>query len=202
MLRPLSGRPIDRRDAYRMVVHIAKVAGIPRHISPHSLRHAAITNALEPEDRCACGQVLARQADARSTEPYDRARGKPRPPRRPLPHRIRRRCLDLKAPENAVDGNALTWRCADRRPASRLQLGGSSHGHCQHARAGRQLLEAVGGVRAASGAGAPCAGTAGACGVRRAARSSPMTAPMSHRAKATDAMPPLQKPDRHTAAIA
>ena len=43
MLRPLSGRPIDRRDAYRMVVHIAKVAGIPRHISPHSLRHAAIT---------------------------------------------------------------------------------------------------------------------------------------------------------------
>lgn len=45
VLRPVSGRPIDRRDAYRMVTRIAKAAGIPRHISPHSLRHAAITNA-------------------------------------------------------------------------------------------------------------------------------------------------------------
>lgn len=45
VLRPVSGKPIDRRDCYRMVARIAKVAGIPRHISPHSLRHAAITNA-------------------------------------------------------------------------------------------------------------------------------------------------------------
>ena len=36
VLRPLSGRPIDRRDVYRMVVHAAKAAGILRHISPHS----------------------------------------------------------------------------------------------------------------------------------------------------------------------
>src|SRR6188472_4252279 len=41
ILRPMSGRPIDRRDAYRMVARIAKAAGMPRHISPHSLRHAA-----------------------------------------------------------------------------------------------------------------------------------------------------------------
>jgi len=47
VLRPVSGQPIDRRDAYRMVARIAKAAGIPRHISPHSLRHAAITNALD-----------------------------------------------------------------------------------------------------------------------------------------------------------
>ena len=47
ILRPPTGNPIDRRDAYRMVQRIAKVAGIPRHISPHSLRHAAITNALD-----------------------------------------------------------------------------------------------------------------------------------------------------------
>jgi integrase len=45
VLRPVSGNPIDRRDAYRMVARIATVAGIPRHISPHSLRHSAITNA-------------------------------------------------------------------------------------------------------------------------------------------------------------
>ena len=47
ILRPKSGRPIDRRDAYRMVARVANAAGIPRHISPHSLRHAAITNALD-----------------------------------------------------------------------------------------------------------------------------------------------------------
>src|SRR5215213_8860560 len=61
-------------------------------------------------------------------------------------------------------------------------------------RLGRQPLVVVGVVRAASGAGALCAEKAGAGGVRRAARSTPMTAPMSHTAKATDAMPPLQKP--------
>src|SRR4051794_14893414 len=34
VLRPVSGKPIDRRDAYRMVARIAKAASIPRHISP------------------------------------------------------------------------------------------------------------------------------------------------------------------------
>ena len=41
VLRPISGKPIDRRDAYRMVARTAKAAGIPQHISPHSMRHAA-----------------------------------------------------------------------------------------------------------------------------------------------------------------
>ncbi len=36
VLRPVSGKPIDRRDVYRMVTRIANTAGIPRHISPHS----------------------------------------------------------------------------------------------------------------------------------------------------------------------
>src|ERR1019366_7691446 len=53
VLRPLSGQPIDRRDCYRMVTRIAKAAGIPRQISPHSLRHEAITNALETQ-ACRC----------------------------------------------------------------------------------------------------------------------------------------------------
>jgi hypothetical protein len=67
---------------------------------------------------------------------------------------------------------------------------------------GRQPLVAVGGVPAAYGAGAPRAWTAGAGSVRRAARSTPMTAPMSHTAKATEAMPPLQKPVRDSPATA
>ncbi|WP_051706581.1 tyrosine-type recombinase/integrase [Nocardioides aequoreus] len=75
VLRPTTGNPIDRRDAYRMVARIAKVAGIPRHISPHSLRHAAITNALDAGVPLRDAQILARHADPRTTEHYDRARG-------------------------------------------------------------------------------------------------------------------------------
>lgn len=75
VLRPMSGKPIDRRDCYRMVARIAKAAGIPRHISPHSLRHAAITNALDAGVPLRDAQILARHADPRTTEHYDRARG-------------------------------------------------------------------------------------------------------------------------------
>lgn len=75
ILRTRSGRPIDRRDAHRMVARIAKAAGIPRHISPHSLRHAAITNALDAGVPLRDAQILARHADPRTTEHYDRARG-------------------------------------------------------------------------------------------------------------------------------
>ena len=75
VLRPVSGRPIDRRDVYRMVQRIAKTARIPRHISPHSLRHAAITNALDAGVPLRDAQILARHADPRTTEHYDRARG-------------------------------------------------------------------------------------------------------------------------------
>jgi site-specific recombinase XerD len=75
ILRPLTRNPTDRRDAYRMVARIAKAAGIPRHISPHSLRHAAITNALDAGVPLRDAQILARHADPRTTEHYDRARG-------------------------------------------------------------------------------------------------------------------------------
>jgi integrase/recombinase XerD len=75
VLRLLTGNTIDRRDAYRMVTKVATVAGIPRHISPHSLRHAAITNALDAGVPLRDAQILARHADPRTTEHYDRARG-------------------------------------------------------------------------------------------------------------------------------
>jgi len=75
VLRSLTGKPIDRRDVYRMVRRIAKAAGIPRHVSPHSLRHAAITNALDAGVPLRDAQILARHADPRTTEHYDRARG-------------------------------------------------------------------------------------------------------------------------------
>jgi site-specific recombinase XerD len=75
ILRPMTGKPVDRRDVYRMVHRIARAAGIPRHISPHSLRHAAITNALDAGVPLRDAQILARHADPRTTEHYDRARG-------------------------------------------------------------------------------------------------------------------------------
>lgn len=73
--RPISGNPVDRRDVYRMVARTAKCAGIPRHISPHSLRHAAITNALDAGVPLRDAQILARHADPRTTQHYDRACG-------------------------------------------------------------------------------------------------------------------------------
>ncbi|MFL6108982.1 MAG: tyrosine-type recombinase/integrase [Marmoricola sp.] len=75
VLRPLSRKPVDRRDIYRMVQRITKTAAIPRHISPHSLRHAAITNALDAGVPLRDAQILARHSDPRTTEHYDRARG-------------------------------------------------------------------------------------------------------------------------------
>ena len=69
----MSGKPITRCDAYRMVTRIAKTAS--RHISTHSLRHAATTNALDAGVPLRDAQILARHADPRTTEHYDRARG-------------------------------------------------------------------------------------------------------------------------------
>jgi site-specific recombinase XerD len=58
-----------------VVTRIAKAAGIPRHISPHSLLRAAITNAGDAGVPLRHAQILARHADPRTTEHYDRARG-------------------------------------------------------------------------------------------------------------------------------
>src|SRR3954451_9084338 len=93
VLRPTSGKPIDRRDVYRMVLRIAKVAGIPGHVSPHSLRHAAITNALDAGVPLRDAQILARHSDPRTTHSTTTEPVATRPPRRPLPHRLRRRSM-------------------------------------------------------------------------------------------------------------
>jgi hypothetical protein len=68
VLRPQSGKPVDRRDVNRMVRPIATIAKIPRHISPYSLRHAAIINALDPGVPLPEAQILACHADPRTTE--------------------------------------------------------------------------------------------------------------------------------------
>jgi integrase/recombinase XerD len=107
VLRPMSGKPIDRRDCYRMVLRIAKVAGIPRHISPHSLRHAAITNALDAGVPLRDAQILARHADPRTTEHYDRARGNLDRHGVQLPHRLRRRRVAVRETHRSLSAVAF-----------------------------------------------------------------------------------------------
>ncbi len=54
---------------------IASSARIPPDISPHSLRHAAITHVLDAGVPLRDTQILARHADPRTAEHYDRVCG-------------------------------------------------------------------------------------------------------------------------------
>lgn len=69
------GSRLDRHAAGRIVRRLAKRAGIDKPISPHSLRHAAITAALDAGCSLRDVQDFARHADPRQTRRYDRARG-------------------------------------------------------------------------------------------------------------------------------
>ena len=71
VLRPVSGKPIERRDCYRMVQRMAKAAGIPRQVSPHGATHA-ITNALDagvPPSVAAMAAVMVVRADPHASVP-------------------------------------------------------------------------------------------------------------------------------------
>jgi site-specific recombinase XerD len=69
------GQQLDRRTAARWVASLAKRAGIRKRISPHSLRHAYVTNALDAGVPLRDVQIGARHSDPRTTARYDRARG-------------------------------------------------------------------------------------------------------------------------------
>jgi integrase/recombinase XerD len=68
------GKRLRRDAAARIVRRIAKRAGIAKHITPHSLRHSAITAALDAGVPLRDVQTFARHADPRTTTRYDRAR--------------------------------------------------------------------------------------------------------------------------------
>jgi len=74
LLRP-DGHRMDRRAADRVVKRMAKAAGIDKPISPHSLRHAFVTNCLDAGVPLRDVQIAARHSDPRMTARYDRARG-------------------------------------------------------------------------------------------------------------------------------
>lgn len=66
---------MTRYQAARAVRRLAKTAGITKTISPHSLRHTAVTLALDSGVSLRDVQDLARHGDPRTTRRYDRARG-------------------------------------------------------------------------------------------------------------------------------
>ena len=68
------GRRLDRHGAARIVRRITRRAGIAKNVSPHTLRHAFITAALDAGVPLRDVQEAASHADPRTTMRYDRAR--------------------------------------------------------------------------------------------------------------------------------
>jgi integrase/recombinase XerD len=69
------GRRLDRHGAGRIVRRTAGRAGIAKTVTPHTLRHAFITAALDAGVPLRDVQEAASHADPRTTMRYDRARG-------------------------------------------------------------------------------------------------------------------------------
>jgi integrase/recombinase XerD len=69
------GRRLDRHGAGRIVRKAARRAGIAKPVTPHTLRHAFITAALDAGVPLRDVQEAASHADPRTTMRYDRARG-------------------------------------------------------------------------------------------------------------------------------
>ena len=69
------GRRLDRHGAGRIVRKTARHAGIAKTVTPHTLRHAFITAALDAGVPLRDVQEAASHADPRTTMRYDRARG-------------------------------------------------------------------------------------------------------------------------------
>ena len=69
------GRRLDRHSAGRIVRKVARRAGMIKAVTPHTLRHAFITAALDAGVPLRDVQEAASHADPRTTMRYDRARG-------------------------------------------------------------------------------------------------------------------------------
>jgi integrase/recombinase XerD len=69
-----SGRRLDRHHAAKIVARLARTAGIDKRVTPHSLRHAFITHALDAGASLRDVQDAAGHADPRTTRRYDRSR--------------------------------------------------------------------------------------------------------------------------------
>jgi site-specific recombinase XerD len=68
------GGPLNRFQATRVIRRLTRAADIDKSISPHSLRHTAVTLALDAGVPLRDVQDMAGHADPRTTRRYDRAR--------------------------------------------------------------------------------------------------------------------------------
>lgn len=68
-----NGDPQDRHGAYAWIRQLAAKAGVPAAVHPHSLRHSAITAALDSGLDIRDAQIFARHSDPRTTTRYDRS---------------------------------------------------------------------------------------------------------------------------------
>ena len=69
-----AGKQQNRRGAYGRCKILVKRAGLPVGTHPHTMRHAAITAALDAGAPLRDAQVFARHSDPRITTRYDRGR--------------------------------------------------------------------------------------------------------------------------------
>ena len=76
LLATASGGRLDQAALWKLVRRLARAAGIPswERLSPHSLRHTAITLALDAGAHLRDVQDFAGHRDPRTTRRYDRAR--------------------------------------------------------------------------------------------------------------------------------
>ncbi len=74
LLRNLWGNRMSRNNAAAAVARLAREAGIARRMTPHTLRHAAITAALNAGAHLRDVQDFTRHADPKTTTRYDRNR--------------------------------------------------------------------------------------------------------------------------------
>ncbi len=70
----VSEKAFSRQSAAKRIRFLARRAGITKKLSPHSLRHTAITLALDAGMSLRHAQDFARHADPRTTRRYDRNR--------------------------------------------------------------------------------------------------------------------------------
>src|SRR5690348_10678088 len=105
------GRRLDRHGAGRIVRRIARRTGIGKSVTPHTLRHAFITAALDAAVPLRDVQEAASHADPRTT-----MRSGPRQPG-PARHLHRRRLRRRRCPVTGVPGprRCSAWRAAVRR---------------------------------------------------------------------------------------
>ena len=67
MFRAADGKRLDRHGAARIVRRVTRRAGISKQVSPHTLRHAFITAALDAGVPLRDVQEAASHADPRTT---------------------------------------------------------------------------------------------------------------------------------------